>query len=187
MAASFPKDRFDLPTEHVLRVGAHRTPRKKGRGWIAFAWAALATVILIAVGVVGIFVINDRVSFDLPFTGSGTPTPTESATPTPTIVPVVDPALAVTVLNGTATEGLATRVGDTLTAAGWTVGSRTNASAQDVATTTVYYSDPANAGAALGLAQSLGLSTIVQSDDFADSGANLVVVIGADYVEPVTG
>ena len=37
--AEQPRDRFDDIPSGVDRVGAHRSPRKPGRGWIGFAWA----------------------------------------------------------------------------------------------------------------------------------------------------
>ncbi|MFF1573233.1 LytR C-terminal domain-containing protein [Leifsonia sp. NPDC058292] len=177
MAEKYPKDRFDTIPDDLRRVGAHRTPRPKGRGWIGFGWAALATVVLIGAGVFGLSLVNGSISF----TGS---TPSKSAaatpTPTPTIVPTVDPNLSVFVLNGTTTGGLANQIADKLVAAGWKVDSRANASDTDLQKTIVYYSDPKNQAAALGLAQSLPGATIAETQDYVATGAALTVVIGAD-------
>ena len=76
---------------------------------------------------------------------------------------------------------MAQTVADKLTAAGWKVGALANADRTDLATTIVYYSDPANQAAALGAAQALPGATIQQSTAFADTGADLTVVIGANY------
>jgi hypothetical protein len=197
-----PADRFDTVPADLHRTGAHRGPRRKGRAWIAFAWAALATGLIVAAGVIGLGVINNNIQFTgiLGGTTASTSAPTPTPTATPTITPIVDPALSVTVLNGTETAGLAASVGDAMREAGWAgVGSTANASATDFKTTTVYYGDPAHEAAALGLADSLfakatadaganGVALSItavrveQSDQF--QGANLTVVLGADFVEP---
>jgi len=60
--ASYPKDRFDQLPEDLQRIGAHRGPAKKGRGWIGFAWALLATGVLIFGG---LFAIGKVLGIDL--------------------------------------------------------------------------------------------------------------------------
>lgn len=195
-----PSDRFDTIPADLDRTGAHRGPRRKGRGWIAFAWAALATGVIVAGGVVGLAVINNNIQFTDILGGTTASTPTPTPTPTPTVTPILDPALTVTVLNGTETVGLAASVGESMREAGWAgVGSTANASATDFKTTTVYYVDPANEAAALGLADSLfakatadaeanGVALSItairveQSDQF--QGASATVVLGADFLEP---
>jgi hypothetical protein len=178
MAEKYPKDRFDTIPDDLSRVGAHRTPRPKGRGWIGFGWAALATVVLVGLGIFGLSLVNGSISFQ-GSTTSASPTPTP--TPTPTIVPTVDPNLSVFVLNGTTTTGLANTVADKLTAAGWKVSSRANASDNTLSQTMVYYSDPKNEAAALGLAQSLPGAKVAVTQDYVATGADLTVVIGSDY------
>jgi hypothetical protein len=179
MAEKFPKDRFDEVPDDIKRVGAHRTPRKKGRGWIGFAWAALATVILVGIGVVGLFAANGSINFTDPLAGSSV-TPAPTVTPTPTIVPTVNPALTVNVLNGTTEAGLATKVGTKLTAAGWKVGPVANASLTNLTATVIYYSDPKNEAAALGVQKSLPGSSIALTQVYADTGADITVVVGSD-------
>lgn len=180
MAEKYPRDRFDDVPDGLQRVGAHRAPRPKGRGWIAVGWAALAVIVLVGAGIFGLSLVSGSISFHgAPNTSSGTPTPTP--TPTPTIVPTVDPNLTVNVLNGTSTSGLGTKVGNILTQAGWKVGAVANADKQDLTQTIVYYSDAKNEGAALGAAKSLPGATIQLTQDFADTGADLTVVIGSDY------
>ncbi|MEV8212559.1 LytR C-terminal domain-containing protein [Leifsonia sp. NPDC077715] len=183
MAEKFPRDRFDEIPEDLTRVGAHRAPRPKGRGWIAVGWAVLATLVLVGAGIFGLSLVNGSITFhgatSSPSRTSASATPTP--TPTPTIVPTVDPSLSVNVLNGTTREGLAGQVGDKLTAAGWKVGATANADKSDLASTIVYYGDPKNQAAALGVAQSLPGATIQQSTAFSDTGADITVVIGANY------
>ena len=178
MAEKYPKDRFDTIPDDLHRVGAHRAPRAKGRGWIGFGWAALATVVLVGLGVFGLSLVDNGNSFR---GNPGSPTPTPTATPTPTITPTVNPALTVNVLNGTATAGLANKVGDALAAAGWKVGARANASDTNLTQTVVYYSDPKNQAAALGVVQSLPGAKIAQTQDYVETGADLTVVVGSDY------
>ncbi|MCX7523397.1 LytR C-terminal domain-containing protein [Microbacterium sp. STN6] len=186
MAHRYPKDRFDTAPERHSRIGAHRAPARRGRGWIGFAWAALATVILVGIGVVWILQVNNSINVPKGFGFFGsdsTPTATATSTPTPTITPTIDPKLSVMVLNGTPTTGLAGDVANQLSAAGWTIASRGNASENDITKTVVYYSDDANEGAALGAAKSLkgAKVSIVKTDAYVDSGAALTVVVGSDY------
>jgi len=184
--AAQPKDRFDKLPEDLKRIGAHRGPKKKGGGWVGFAWALLATGVLIFGGLWGLskFV---GVDVGLPiFDQAPTPTPTPSVTPTAD--PVLDPTtidaarlIKVTVLNGTPAVGLENTVGDALTAVGWAVAGRTNAGEKDVEKTVVYYSDPANEDVARGLVVSLGKGEIrlVGADVFPNMP--LTAVIGLDY------
>lgn len=198
MAEKYPKDRFDTAPENLQRVGAHRSPRR-GRGWIGLLWALLAVVILVGLGVLGLFLINGNVEFSSPQAGSsGTasataPAPASSApaspkrshtpSPTPTPTPTVDPSLSVTVLNGTKARGLAASVSRTLTSDGWTVRTVGNARRGDFTQTVVYYSDPANRQAALALVQSLtGAKAEAElSQAYATTTADLTVVVGSDY------
>jgi len=183
--ATYQKDRFDSVPDDLLRTGAHRGPAKKGRGWIAFAWAALATGILVAGGLFGLAVVNGKIA-DIPFFA---PAATASATPsaTPTVEPKLDPAIAITILNGTNTTGLADKVGDELVKQGWAgaaepTGTRANASTHDIKQTVVYYGDPANEAAAKALVLSLKVGTIQLSDAYPQSP--LVVVLGSDFPTP---
>ncbi len=104
--ASYPKDRFDDLPPDLNRVGAHRAVPKGGRGWIAFAWAALASGVLVLAGLLGIAYLGNIDLGLFPIASTPTPTPT----PTPTAEPLTDPALiatlgadraiSITVLNG---------------------------------------------------------------------------------------
>ncbi|MEO7015478.1 MAG: LytR C-terminal domain-containing protein [Leifsonia sp.] len=178
MAEKYPKDRFDTIPDDLSRVGAHRTPRAKGRGWIGFGWAALATVVLVSLGIFGLSLVNGNNSFQ-GTANSGSPIATP--TPTPTIVPTVNPALNVFVLNGTTKPDLAKTVGDKLVAAGWKVSSRANASTSTITQTVVYYSDAKNEAAALGIVKSLPGAKVGVTQDYVATGADLTVVVGSDY------
>ncbi|GGE83619.1 LytR C-terminal domain-containing protein [Mycetocola zhadangensis] len=188
MADRYAKDRFDDIPEDLKRVGAHRAPPKPGRRWIIFLWAALTTIVLVAIGILGLFALSDNVNFADTSTTPATavPEPTE----TPTAEPTIDPESMVTVLNGTATKGLATRAIQQLNAAGWTQNiTPGNASAKDVESTAVYYEDASQEGAARGLAEALGVADVQLSTQFQIPVAEgeepilqLTVVLGADFV-----
>lgn len=179
----FPEDSFDRLPAPSERVGAHRGPAPRGRGWRVLAWSALATVLLVGAGIGYLAVIDNNIQFtDTPGSSSSSAAPADTPTPTPTVEPVTDGTKSVTILNGTEIAGLATRVGDAAVAGGWNVGSRANASSTDFGTTTVYYADPANEAAARGLAQLLGGVPVELNASFP--GADLTVVLGIDYAGP---
>jgi type IV pilus biogenesis protein CpaD/CtpE len=180
MPDSHPKDRFDLIPDDLERVGAHRAPRERGRTWVWVAWSAAAVVVLVGIGVIGLFALNGTLAFKDPFAGSSA-TPTATPTPTPTVVPTVNPALQVIVLNGTNEDGLATELSKKLEAAGWANVTTANATQTDITQTTIYYSDPANEGAARAMAASIPGANVAETQDFAATGAALTVVIGSDY------
>jgi len=185
--AAYPKDQFDQLPEDLTRVGAHRGPKKRGGGWVGFAWALLATGVLVFGGLYGLSRYMG-IEIGLPIFAS-TPTPTATPTPTPTAEPILDPntdefkarQLKVTVLNGTPVAGLQNTVGDALSGLGWVVDSRTSAATRDVEETTVYYDNAANEDAARGLVVALGAGTIREVDPGTFPGAPLNIVIGADY------
>jgi hypothetical protein len=178
--ATYPSDQFDNLPDDLDRVGAHRGPKVRGRGWIAFAWALLATVVLVVAGLFALQTIQGG-----GFSSGAGPSDTPSATPTPTISPITDPTtiasrhITITVLNGTATSGLATQASNTLKAQHWNVTSTASASTTTFKTTVVYYSLAANKDVALGVAKALGFSTVSLTDAYP--GTPITVVLGTDY------
>jgi hypothetical protein len=163
------RDRFDRAPETLARVGAHRAPRRPGRGWITFGWAALATVVLIGLGVLGLTQIDRQVA-------------DTGATAAPLVTPTIDPKSDVVLLNATTTSGLAAGASAALSAKGWHVVSTANANSTSVKTTTVYYTTASQAAAAAGLAKSLGVTRTAVSTQFAVKGqSRLTVVLGKDY------
>ncbi|WP_010203552.1 LytR C-terminal domain-containing protein [Salinibacterium sp. PAMC 21357] len=185
--ASYPKDRFDEAPDDIERIGAHRGPKRRGRGWIGFAWALLATGVLVFGG---LFALSQYLGDDLGIPIFATPEePVEAPAPVETVAPVTDPAaidparaLTVDVLNGTPETGAQTSVFDELTAAGWPMGSAAPASARDIEDTYIYYSNVADEDVASGLAAALGIGEIrlVEPDVFP--AAQLTIVIGSDYL-----
>ncbi len=190
--AEYTPDRFDEIPASLGRVGAHRAPAPRGRGWIVVAWSALASGLLVVAGLYGLSLISDRVTFPLPGidTAEPMPTPTESASVPPSIEPITDPALAalpagftITVLNGTEVDGLGAAARDLLSAPGWPVGTVTAAAQTDLADTVIYYNDPALEGVAVGMATLLGAGVVELSDAFP--GAPITIALGADFAAAV--
>lgn len=201
--AKFPPDRFDGVPDTPLRVGAHRSGAPSHRGWIVFAWAALATGILVAAGVFALGATDRSTQFADPGTTSGastsattkasassTPKPTSTpsaSTPSASATPLLDPTkidstvTKIAVLNATTRSGLAASASSTLTSGGWvvaTVGTSTTKSTASV----VYYSASAadNESIALGIAQKLGITSVQPSTAFPN--ATITVVLGSNYV-----
>ncbi|MBD8610314.1 LytR C-terminal domain-containing protein [Frigoribacterium sp. CFBP 13729] len=193
--AKHPRDRFDEVPGDLHRVGAHRAVARRGRGWVVFAWCALAVGVLVGAGVVYLGVANDSFQFVSPTSdetaeaGSGTPADDATdgtaspATPAETVAPAdpasVDPDVTtITVLNGTTTSGLASRASLALAETGWTVAGQGNADGT-VPSTIVYYADAADEAVARGVARDLGATRVELSDAFPDS--SVTAVLGADY------
>jgi hypothetical protein len=179
--ANFPKDRFDTLPDDLVRVGAHRGPKRKGAGWIVFAWAALATGVLVGGGLIGVRILDASFSFT-ESTSTAAPEASTAATAEPVTDPstIVDREISVTVLNGTATAGLQDDAASVLTDQGWTVGSQASSSATDITQTIVYYSDAANEDVARGILLAIGVGDVRLSDAY--QGAPVTVVVGSDFV-----
>jgi hypothetical protein len=181
--ANFRTDQFDNLPDNIDRVGAHRGPKAKGRGWIVFAWAVLATVILVVGGLYVLSTFNPSIKFGLGTSAGSTPTPT--GTPTPKITPIEDPStiasrnITVVVLNGTAEVGLQNKAAAKLTAKGWVVSGTSNSSATNITTSTVYYNSAANEDVAEGIQILLGAQDIQFSNAYP--GQPITVVVGSDF------
>jgi len=190
--ASFPRDQFDDVPHDVDRVGAHRAPRRRGRGWIAFGWATLATAVLVVAGLFALTLFDPK--FEVPFLPAASETPTETPTVIPTAEPVTDPTtldpafldtITISVLNGTPTQGLSNLAADQIAAAGWPDPSRAAASDATETETYVYYPSAEYEGVARGIMQVVGAVDVRMSDAFPT--ATITVVLGADYVPPAAG
>ncbi|MHC2998766.1 LytR C-terminal domain-containing protein [Microbacterium sp. HJ5] len=173
---TFPRDRFDdLPD--AGRVGAHRAENPRMRGWVVLLWAALATIVLIVVGIFGTLLVSGRIELF--------PTPEPTAQPTAQVTPVLDTSYQVVILNATPEQGLATQMKDVVVGAGWTDGQvlPSDASADDFAETTVYYVTPEDQAAAAGLAEAIGGARVEQSEVYQPADPEtrqLTIVIGLD-------
>lgn len=173
---TFPRDRFDdLPDAD--RVGAHRAENPRMRGWVVLLWAALATIVLIALGIFGTLLASGRIELF--------PEATPTVAPAPEVTPVVDTSYQVVILNATPEQGLATQLKDVVVGAGWadSLVLPSDASAEDFPETTVYYLNPEDEAAAAGLADVIGGANIEQSEVYqpADPATKqLTIVIGLD-------
>lgn len=186
--ASTPRDRFDDLPDDLVRVGAHRSPAPRGRGWIGFAWAALATGALVVGGLYGLSLVNPAISFELPDLGGGAAQPGATITPQPVVTPItdpdlVDPSLTVTisVLNAGPNDGVQDEAVAQITQAGWPQPVGAVAAARDQEQTRIYYNGASYAPVAQGLAQLLGTDSanVVNSDFYL--GAKITIVLGGDY------
>ncbi len=176
---TFPRDRFDELPAGSGRVGAHRAENPRLRAGVVLFWAAIATVLLVALGIFGSLVVSGRITLF--------PEASESAVQTPTITPVIDTSYTVLLLNATSESGLATQMKQELIGQGWTSETVTasNASAE-FETTTVYYADEDAYAAALGLAELVGAAGVEYNPDYPlaeTSVTQLTVVLGTDQVD----
>ena len=187
--ASFPRDQFDDVPHDIERVGAHRVPARRGRGWIAFGWGVLATVALVIAGLLALSLFDPR--FELPLLPGETSEPSDTPTIVETAEPITDPAavdpellagLTIAVLNGTPTQGLSNTAADQIAAAGWPNPSRAAASDTTEEQTIVHYGAPELEGIARGLMQLVGAADVQLSDAFPAS--SITIVLGSDYVPP---
>lgn len=148
------------------------------RGGVVFLWAAIATIILVAVGIFGTLLVSGRIELF--------PTPEPTVTPPPVVEPVVDTSYDVLILNATPESGLATQTKDSVVAAGWPADlvQAGDAGSEDFPTTTVFYVSAEDEAAALGLAGVIGGAEVEQSDAYqlSDDPAvkQLAIVIGLD-------
>lgn len=183
------RDRFDVVSDDVHRVGAHRAKAHWARGWVNVAWAVGAVIVLSVGGLWGLSQINSDFEFGLPFTAG--PEDEVAAPPAEeapeAAEPMLDPEIVITVLNGTPASGMSNTVGDYLVDQGWNgaafgVGARVGASTTDVETTQVIYNTPANEAAARAMLETLGVGELVLANTYPASP--LAVLIGSDFVLP---
>ncbi|QYH35537.1 LytR C-terminal domain-containing protein [Salinibacterium sp. M195] len=185
--ASYPKDRFDEQPDDVERIGAHRGPRRRGRGWIGFAWALLATGILVFGG---LYALSQYLGDDLGIPIFATPEePVDAPDPVETVAPVTDPAaidparaITIDVLNGSSETSAQTSAFDELSAAGWPMGSAAPASDRSIEETFIYYSNAADEDVASGLVSALGIGEIRLVEPEIFPAAALTIVLGSDYL-----
>jgi hypothetical protein len=196
---SFLPDRFDDVERDLGYVGTHRRQRSS---WSVFAPVGIglgAVVVLILAGIWFVDRSDDYLTLDASevpvITGEA---PEEEAAEEPVIiepevpeevVAVSDPTqidtegLTLTVLNGTATQGMAARAVDRLVAIGWPEATATNADSTDIQQSVVAYSEDADKAIALGIAQELDLDADSVVQTTAYPGARVTIVLGADYVD----
>ncbi len=195
---SFLPDRFDDVERDLGYVGTHRRQRSS---WSVFAPIGIgfgAVLVLVLAGVWFVDRSDDYLTLDVSEVPviTGDAPPEESDEPVvlepevpEEVVAVTDPTqidtegLTLTVLNGTATQGMAARAVERLVTVGWPEATATNADSTDVQQRVVAYSDDADKAIALGIAQELDLDADSVVQTTAYPGARVTVVLGADYVD----
>lgn len=145
---------------------------------LVFLWAAVAAIVLFLAGVFGALILTDRISF-----GSA-PDPVTTA---PAIQPTTDTSYTILVLNASPDDANTDAAKNLILAAGWTDASVSTVIAEDrtFEQSAVYYVGEADHAAALGLADALGVTGVIQSDAYAQAGSEagkeLTVVLGSDF------
>ncbi|MFT6972855.1 MAG: hypothetical protein ACJAV4_000062 [Pontimonas sp.] len=197
-APSFLPDRFDDVEREKNYVGIYRSTRSV---------ASLFAPIGIALGVIAVLIVgglwfvqssaeNLAIEDTAPPVIEGSLDPVVEEPPVAEEEPVVEEALPVTdptqidtegltltVLNGTAAQGMAARAGTRLSDIGWPEATATNADSTEVEQSVVAYSEDSDEASALGIAQVLGIggNAVVQTSAYP--GARITIVLGADYVD----
>ena len=111
-----------------------------------------------------------------PVSAEASAAPTASATPS--AAAVVDKTQPVAVYNASGTAGLATRVGGTVSTAGWTIGTVGNWGGAPQQRSVIFYSGAAQKSNAEALGKLLGIPTVVDSAEFQ---LPLVVVLAPGF------
>lgn len=178
---SYPHDRFDDARSRGRgRTGAHRLAPQSRHAWQFLVGGLIGAALLTGIGVVSVNFANS--SGTLPILPTEQPSePTKAKT-----TPELDPEASIVIVDGvSATGDVALRLDPIIAQEQWgVVISAGPAASTDVEISAVFYSDPADEPAALGLAQKLGGLSAYQSDEYADFGARLIVLLGADYAGP---
>ena len=112
-----------------------------------------------------------------PVSAEASAAPTASATPSAAAA-VVDKTQPVAVYNASGTAGLATRVGGTVSTAGWTIGTVGNWGGAPQQRSVIFYSGAAQKSNADALGKLLGIPAVVDSADFQ---LPLVVVLAPGF------
>jgi hypothetical protein len=160
----------------------------------------LVATVVIAVGVLGFWSFSSpgtqETSAQTPVTSSAPATPSaaepaeESVTPSAEVAPTpVGPVFApITVLNSTTINGLAGDIGNAFTAGGWKVTAIGTSPVEDVATTTVYFTegDPVQEQAAAQLIEQFPDVTgpVARYFDVPDEPAPGLVVVATGNWQP---
>lgn len=145
-------------------------------GWVVLLWSFVAALVLVIVGIFGALVFMGRIPLF----------PDAGARPAPEETGIVDTSYSVMLLNATPEEGLDARLREELVAAGWPDASvyASDSASGDFAATTVYYIDPQDEQAAIGLSRVLGGAEVQQNDFYAalneTDQRQLTAVIGLD-------
>lgn len=192
-AYSYPPDEFDASPGPDSPRGVHRAPRTAWSRWWPFV-AVVVIVPLVAWGAVTYLAGRGQLP-DIPGVASTASsqgpdqTPTDSAQPsgsvtaatppaqstTPAPPPATDLATSVSVLNGSKINGLAKKVADQLTAAGFTKVTTGNTSAATPTASTVLYGNASLKATAELVAKTIKVAAVEQSSAAAPNGITVVL------------
>lgn len=203
----YARDEFDRVPETTTRQGVHRAAAKSRRrslvpvltvgvlalvvGLVSFLFlpklgfnaAGNSSAVTVEQAASPVASLEPSASSPAPASESpsaaATPSEVPSATPTPEDeAAVVDKAQPVAIYNATGTAGLATRVGATVAADGWTLGARGNWGGARQTASVIFYNGTEQQANAEALAALLNIATVVDSAEF---GMPLVVVLGPGF------
>ncbi|WP_053387092.1 LytR C-terminal domain-containing protein [Leucobacter japonicus] len=175
---TYPEDRFDR-LKRTGRVGAHRVTARPRYIWQYLIAGLLGFAVLTTLGILAVQGIGGTGKLSLGPSGES------SGSANAKITPELDPTATVAILNGTPTQYLAAALDTIVTEQQWgSIEFSGSAATADVAISAVFYSDPADAPAAAGLAEKLGGVSTYTSTDYEKYGVRLVVLLGADYKGP---
>jgi len=203
----YARDEFDRVPEASTRQGVHRTAAESRRrglvpilaiGVAALAIGLVAFLILPKLGFSSAGETSALATDQASAPASPVPAATSPAAPspsatrpsasspasaTPSATPrattaAVDKTQPVAVYNGTTTGGLASRVGGTVSSAGWALGPLGNWGGVPQQSSVIFYSSAAQKGNAEALGSLLGIQTVVESAEF---NMPLVVVLGPGF------
>lgn len=173
------QDRFDA-IDVSRRAGAHRVTGRPRRFWVYFVAGLVSIVVITGLGIA--FLHFSNVATD---TGWVSELPEDGEPAVPAVKPELDPSATVAVLNGTSTTGFAAVVDGVITSNGFgQILFSGEAASHDVQISAVFYSVPEDEAAARGLAQELGGVGSYLTEDYAEFGARLIVLLGSDYAGP---
>jgi hypothetical protein len=189
-AYSYPPDEFDASPDPDSPRGVHRAPRSAWSRWWPFL-AVIVIVPLVAWAAVTYLAGSGQLP-DIPgvagtSTAQATTGPTDGAqptgsaqatapaAPTTTAAPPVERGTPVSVLNGSKIAGLAKKVSDQLTAAGFTTVTAGNATSSTPTASTVFYGSESLKATAELVAQTIRVNAVQMSATEAPGGITVVL------------
>jgi hypothetical protein len=181
--AKKPQDRFDDSSAFPRRAGAHRQPISRRPWWATALISAGVTAGLVLAALAGVAVLDARNLEPIDISVLGTiPTPAPEITGVdPTLLTEAErQQITITVLNGTTSTTLDEDVAAILTTQGWPNISTANAADSTIKISVVVYGPDRDLALATGVADSLGIAAVKQSDTYP--GANVTVLVGKDFV-----
>lgn len=193
-SSRFLPDRFDDVPEEQGYVGLRRL-RREPTFWLIPAGIVVGlSIVLTGIGFFMVHLADTRLELSPEEIAITEPAPEEvveeepapEPEPEPEVVePITNPSedevdgLTITILNGTDTTGLAARAGNLLDREGWPEQTRTNSEESGVESSLVAYESDDDEALARGVAEILGITEIVQTDNYP--GARITVLLGSDF------